>query len=324
MSPRYIFARADWNDTRRCRSAYSIFFGALLPSYEPLSLDEAFLDVTGSIRLFGTAEKIAAEIKHLVKEETGLTVSAGVAPLKFVAKIASDLQKPDGLTVVPPEKVQDFLATLAIEKLWGIGAVTQKTLSQLDVHTVGDLSRIPVSVLEAKLGKHGRQLHQLSLGIDEREIEPDREVKSIGHEETFAEDIRSIEDAEKALLSLSEKVVRRLRLHDLRGSTITLKVKYHDFKRITRSVTLAAPIDDRRTVFQQCCRLAKKTAVGEKPVRLLGVSISGFSEHTGPIQRSLFVEETASSRGNKLDGAIDDIQDRFGDDAIVPGTLLKK
>jgi DNA polymerase-4 len=301
-----------------------VIFRRFTPLVEPLSLDEAFLDVTGSTRLFGPAEEIAAKIKQLVKQETGLTVSAGVAPLKFIAKIASDFHKPDGLTVVTPDRVEEFLTDLPIDKLWGIGKVTEKTLAQLGVRTVGDLRRIPPEVLEAKLGKHGVHLHLLSCGIDDREVIPERDVKSIGHEETFTDDIVTVEQAEKELLYLSEKAVRRLRRHRLLAATITLKVKYHDFKQGTRSVTLAGPVNDRRTVFRQSAALLAKTAVGKKPVRLLGVSLSGLTDEAAPHQRSLFADNPHSPHGEKLDTALDDIQDRFGEDAIVPGTLLKK
>ncbi len=159
------------------------------PLVEPLSIDEAFLDVTASVRLFGPAEEIAKQIKNQVREEIGLTVSAGVAPSKLVAKIASDLNKPDGLTVVPEGNVQQFLDPLPIEKLWGVGKMTQKDLSLLNVKTVGELSRLPKDLLRRRFGGQGLQLYFLSKGIDDREVQPERIIKSIGREETFPEDI---------------------------------------------------------------------------------------------------------------------------------------
>ncbi|HPD60620.1 MAG TPA: DNA polymerase IV, partial [Thermodesulfobacteriota bacterium] len=172
-------------------------FRRFTPLVEPLSIDEAFLDVTGSTRIFGEPEEIARKIKKLVKEQTGLTVSAGVASLKFVAKIASGLNKPDGLTVVPPEKVHEFLGPLPIELLWGVGQATKKILTTLGVKTIGDLKRIPLDILTAKLGKNGFQLHLLSQGIDEREVDIKDEVKSIGQEETFAEDLITMVERER-------------------------------------------------------------------------------------------------------------------------------
>ena len=179
---------------------------------EPLSIDEAFLDVTGSTRLFGDPVEMAKKIKQVVREETGLTVSAGVAPSKFVAKIASDIDKPDGLTVVPPEKVREFLDPLPIGKMWGVGKVTQKTLAQLNIHTFRDLSRVPVEILEKKFGKYGPRMHELSMGIDDRDVVTYQEAKSIGNEETFYEDILDIDLARKELLALASKVARRLRV----------------------------------------------------------------------------------------------------------------
>ena len=167
---------------------FEIFY-RFTPLVEPLSIDEAFLDVTGSARLFGEPVEIAKKIKQMVLEETGLTVSAGVAPSKFVAKIASDIDKPDGLTVVPPDRVRDFLDPLPIKKMWGVGKVTQEALALLNIHTFRDLSQMPVKVLEKKFGKHGVKMHLLSMGIDEREVAPEHDAKSIGHEETFLEDI---------------------------------------------------------------------------------------------------------------------------------------
>ena len=249
-------------------------FRRFTPLVEPLSIDEAFLDVTGSTRMFGEPEEIARKIKSLVKKEIGLTVSAGVASLKFVAKIASGMNKPDGLTVVPPGKVQEFLDPLPIDMLWGVGKATEKVFATLGVKTIGDLRHIPVDILIAKLGKNGLHLHQLSQGIDEREVEIEDEVKSIGQEETFAEDVIDDEIAKREILSLSTKVGWRLRKEGVRGKTITLKVKYHDFVQITRSLTIPEPTDDGGEITKVCYLLLKKTEVGRRPIRLLGVSVS--------------------------------------------------
>jgi DNA polymerase-4 len=297
-------------------------FQRFSPLVEPLSLDEAFLDVTGSTRLFGTPEEIAKKIREQVVEETGLTVSAGVAPSKFVAKIASDMQKPDGLTIVPEGKVEEFLQPLPMEKLWGVGKATRKILAHLGVRTIGDLSLLSSKLLVRKLGKQGLHLYLLAKGVDQREVEPEREVKSIGHEDTYPIDISDLEEARKQLLSLATRVAKRLRDYGLVGKTVSLKVKYHDFVQITRSITLAEPTDDSREIFQTCCDLLGKTEVGRRPVRLLGISLSQLGDSDETKQLALFAAEEPDKR-KRLNKALDTISERFGDEAIVPGTLLE-
>jgi DNA polymerase-4 len=297
-------------------------FQRFSPLVEPLSLDEAFVDVSGSTRLFGTPEEIARKIKEQVIEETGLTVSAGVAPSKFVAKIASDLQKPDGLIIVPEGKVQEFLEPLPIEKLWGVGKATRKILAHLGVKTIGDLGLISSRLLVRKLGKQGLHLYLLAKGIDEREVEPEREIKSIGHEDTYPVDISHPGEARKQLLSLANRVAKRLRGYGLVGKTVTLKVKYYDFVQITRSITLGEPTDDSREIFQTCCSLLGKTEVGRRPVRLFGISLSQLSDSDETRQLALFAVEEADKR-RRLNKALDTISEKFGEGAIVPGTLLE-
>lgn len=296
-------------------------FRRFTPLVEPLSIDEAFLDVTGSERLFGLPEVIADKIKATVFQEIGLTVSAGVAPSKFVAKIASDMDKPDGLTVVPADKVREFLDPLPISKMWGVGKVTQKAFARLNIHTFSDLQRMPVQFLERRFGKQGLKMHELSMGIDDREVVPFHEVKSMGHEETFSSDILDPETAKKELLSLANRVARRLRRNGLEGRTVTLKVKYSDFKRITRSHTLTKFTDDGHEIYVKVCRLLEKTAVGKKPVRLLGISISHFSSGSND-QLSLFAGKEEMRSQKHLHNALDTIQDKFGDKGIRPGTLI--
>jgi len=304
------------------KQVFKIFY-RFTPLVEPLSIDEAFLDVTGSIRLFGQPEDIAKQIKQIVLTETGLTVSAGVAPSKFVAKIASDIDKPDGLTVVHPDGVRDFLDPLPVKKMWGVGKVTQLILSQLNIHTFRELRQTPVEVLEKKIGKHGVKIHLLAIGIDERDVIPDHDVKSIGHEQTFSQDIISLNVTQKELLALTNKVARRMRHKGLKGKTITLKVKYFDFVQITRSATLPKYIDDGFEIYSVACRLLKKTEVTKKPIRLLGISLSQVSFSGIGAQLSLFDQDPSSQKRQRLNIALDSLYEKFGDKSVVPGTLLK-
>jgi DNA polymerase-4 len=320
-------------------------FHRYTPLVEALSIDEAFLDVTASTRLFGTPGEIAKKIKDAVKRETGLTVSAGVAASKFVAKIASDLRKPDGLTIVARGKEREFLAPLPVGKLWGVGKVTQAALHRMGVETIGDLSRIPAEVLSGKFGKHGVLLHELSLGIDERDVVPEREAKSIGREETYPRDLIEMESIKKELLSLAMRVAERTRRHGVKGRTITLKVKYHDFTMITRAATLDHGTDDGGEVYRCVLELLPRTEAGSRPVRLLGISLSGLTEGGeptpggGPEQLSLFrkssggrSEPSAGGKGapaavsrerkEKLNRAVDKIREKFGKKGIRPATLI--
>jgi len=324
LCPKGVFLPVRMFRYREVSDQVFEIFDRFTPLVEPLSIDEAFLDVTGSVRLFGPPEEIARIIKRAVIQEIGITVSAGVAPTKFVAKIASDLQKPDGLTVVPEEKVKAFLEPLSIDKLWGVGKVTQEALALLGVRTIGDLSRLSLEVLESNFGKHGTHLHLLSQGVDDRDVEVSREVKSIGHEETFAHDVLDMEAIRKELLSLATKVSRRLRCEGFVGKTVTLKVKYNDFVQITRSETLPEVTEDGGEIFRRSWGLLDKTEVGKRPVRLLGISVSHLYPQGEDRQLSLFQPDAASPRRRKLNLALDRISEKFGEDGILPGTLVKK
>ena len=297
-------------------------FHRFTPLVEPISIDEAFLDVTGSIRLFGQPENIAKKIKQIIFAETGLTISAGVASSKFVAKIASDIDKPDGLTVVHPDGVGDFLASLPVKKMWGVGKVTQLLLSRLNIHTFRDLRQTPVKVLEKKFGKHGVKIHLLAMGVDKRDVIPEHDVKSIGHEQTFLQDIISLDVAQKEILALGNKVARRIRHKGLKGKTITLKVKYSDFVQITRSTTLPKSTDDGLEIYSVACRLLEKTEVTKKPIRLLGISLSQLSFLGIETQLSLFDQDQSSQKRQRLNTTLDSLCEKFGDQSVLPATLL--
>lgn len=313
-------------------------FRRYTPLVEPVSLDEAFLDITASVRLFGPPEEIARKIRAEVRAETGLTVSAGVASSKFVAKIASDMNKPDGLTVVPRGKEQEFLGPLQVGRLWGVGEATRSALAEMGVQTIADLAGVPEELVVRKLGKHGAHLHRLAHGIDDREVEPEREIKSMGREETFDEDLLETLALRRELLDIATRTAARLRRHRLKGRTVTLKVKYSNFRLVTREVTLPLGIDDGGEIFRQALTLLEKTEAGKKPVRLLGIYLSNFGagpgrdpgsgqiplfghqpQPGGPSPRSRRLRDPA--RTEKLNEAVDRIRGKYGEKGVRPGTL---
>ena len=293
------------------------------PLVEPLSLDEAFLDVTESRLLHGDGRAIAGAVKRAVRAESGLTVSAGVAEVKMAAKIATDLGKPDGLVVVPPGETAAFLAPLPVGRLWGVGKVTEASLRKLGVATIGELARFPETVLLERFGSHGAHMKALALGDDPRPVEPDEAAKSIGAEDTFEEDLRGADALLPRLLEQSGRVARRLRAAGLRGRTVTLKLKYADFTAVTRRCTLPAPTDDATDVYA-AVRADLARADLSQPVRLTGVAVSGFAGSPEEAQLDLFAAGVpAEGRRAALNAALDDLADRFGDGAVRPATLAR-
>ena len=322
--PKGIFLPVRMERYREVSRAVFEIFHQFTPLVEPLSIDEAFLDVTGSERLLGRSEEIARKIKETVHAVTGLRVSAGVAQSKFVAKIASDIDKPDGLTLVVPGKVREFLDPLPIEKMWGVGRVTRAALGRLNIRTFRDLRSVPLKILEKKFGKHGLKMHNLSMGMDDRDVVPHQDIKSMGHEQTYMEDITECGEARKQLLGLSNKVARRMRKGGISGKTIVLKVKYSDFVQITRSVTLKNPTDDGFVIYEAICRLLEKTEVGTRPVRLLGVSLSQLDFPTTGKQLSLFNLSHGDQKRKQLNKALDSLHEKHGDCGVRPGTLFSR
>ncbi len=297
-------------------------FHRFSPLVEPLSIDEAFLDITGTERLLGNPVTVAKKLKKKILTETGLTVSAGVAPSKFIAKIASDMDKPDGLTVVSADEIQAFLDPLPVSKMWGAGKVTIEKLSRYNIKTFYDLRKFPVEIIERSFGKNGLRMQLLSMGIDDRGVEVEHETKSIGHEETFQEDITDLEVSERHLLDLAMKTAERMRHHHLKGRTVTLKARYNDFTRVTRSLTLDEHTDDGMLIYSTVRMLLKKTETGKRPVRLLGVSMSGLAMDGLSGQTSFLSKDEKKEKSEKLNKAIDSLHDRFGKKSVVPARLL--
>jgi DNA polymerase-4 len=298
-----------------------LVFEQFTPLIAPLALDEAFMDVTGSLRLFGSPSEIGWKIKHEVKEQTELIVSIGIAPNKFLAKLASDLSKPDGLLEIAEEEKLEFLGKLEVSRLWGVGKKTAKVLEEFGIRTVEQLRRVPVEVLKRRIGIVAEHLAQLAHGEDSRQVVPDHEAKSIGSECTFANDIASIEQLEPVALAHSEDVAARLRSCGLTAKTVTLKVKFADFTLTTRSSTLDVATD-RTDIIATTANdlLHNHNKLPGPSVRLLGVSVSQLSSH-GERQLSLFDSEEDAKR-RELDRTVDQIRKKMGQDKIKRGRLL--
>jgi DNA polymerase-4 len=287
------------------------------PLVEPLSLDEAFLDVTGCQVRWNSPEELAHQLQKRLEVELGLSASVGLAANKLVAKIASGLEKPRGFVVVPHGKEAEFLAPLPVGKLWGVGEVTARSLHEMGVFTIGQLAQLPAARLEARFGRRGRDLYRQARGIDDRPVVVEREEKSLSRETTFAEDIGDRQVLRKKLLSLSEDVARRLRKRGLQGRTVKLKLRYADFTTLTRQVTMEVPTDLGRVVFDQAARLLDKAWDRRRKVRLIGVGVSKF-EQPEERQLSLFEEpgEGKVEKLRRLSQTVDRIREKYGPGAI--------
>ncbi len=315
LCPRGVFLPPRIDDYAQVSEQIRGVFERYTPLVEPLSLDEAFLDVTGSEHLFGSSAEIGRRIKQDIRAELRLVASVGVAPNKFLAKIASDLRKPDGFVIVAPDAVQQFLDPLPVERLWGVGRVAGQSLHHIGVHTIAQLRRLPLAVLRERFGTSGEHLWELAQGSDNRPVVPDHEAKSISHETTFAVDITDAEVLRAWLLELADQVARRMRRHGLRGRTVHLKIRLADFRLVTRSATLAAPTNVTAELCQAAINLLENwLAESRPPVRLLGMGVSGLG--TGDqVQKTLF-DQSEHVRQSRLDEATDAIRDRFGAEAI--------
>ncbi len=289
---------------------------------EQISIDEAFLDVTGSIALFGERRQLALEIRRRIREQERLSASIGIAPNKFLAKIASDLEKPDGLVEVAPGHEEEFLRDLLVERLWGVGPRTAEELHKLGLYKIRDIARLSLAELDERFGKHGRHLHRLARGIDDRPVQPEHEWKSLGHETTFEEDTDDPQKVRQTLLELSEAVARRLRKQELLAGGLTLKFRDEDFVTATRSMTLPDPTDDAGEIFRIALQLLGRVRFRDHKVRLLGIYGSRLQGvHVSPRQLRLFEPD---EKRRRLNASMDSIQERFGDRAVNRATLVER
>ena len=315
LCPEGIFVPGDAAAYAKASDAVMDLFFERTPLVEPISLDEAFLDVTATEHLFGGAVQIAQGLKADVRSKLGLVLSVGVAANKLCAKIGSDLRKPDGLVIVPAGTEAAFLAPLELQRLWGVGPKTREVLEGWGMRTIGDLARADVATLEKRLGEHGRSIWERANGIDEGTVEPSMEPKSVGHEHTFDRDTLDTTTIESTLLRLSDGVGKRLRAQQLRGKTVTLKLRVAPFETRTRQRTLPSATDDDLTIYKTGRQLLRDALAEDRnsgrtsPVRLIGVSLSGLEAGR---QLGLFDHV----RVTRLNAALDAVRARFGDDAL--------
>ncbi len=320
LCPHAICVKVPGERIRACSQAMFKVLDDFSPLVQPLSVDEAFLDMTGTARLMGPPEVVAQDLKDQIFRATGgLVASVGVAPNKFLAKLASDLEKPDGLTVIPPDprKIQDTLDPLPISKIWGIGPATQRKLEQRGIHRVADLRQLSEAQLKQSFGDHAQRYYRLSRGLDDRPVVPDRVAKSIGHEQTFSENLTDPEAILAVMLDQSEQVGTRLRQHHLRARGLTLKIRFGDFQTITRSVTFDAPTDLTETIYENAKALFRAWAEsGFRSVRLVGVSAYPLTDQSE--QAELF-PDPRKQKQKKLDSALDQITAKFGKRSVHRG-----
>lgn len=318
LCPQGIYLRVRMSRYKEVSRKVMEILAAISPLVEQLSIDEAYVDISGTEGLHGPARSLALRVKSDVRAATSVTCSVGIAPNKFLAKIASDFNKPDGLTIIEQEDVDSFLRSLPVKKIPGVGKRTAEELRNLGVVFASDILRLPLPFWNKKFGKWGLRLHEKARGIDNTPVEPSSDPKSISAEETFSHDIDSFPELEKMLLAQAEEVGRDLRKSGILGRTVTLKIKFSDFRTVTRSRTLPEPFDSTQTLFDVGRRLLRDLKLSQK-VRLIGIGISNFSSGF----RQMKIDSAHETVKRKhVDEALDLIQVRFGKDAIKRGRLF--
>jgi DNA polymerase IV len=321
LCPQAVFLPPDFTAYTAASRAVMAIFRDVTPLVEPLSLDEAFLDVAGALRLLGRPARIAALIRQRVREEQRLTCSIGVAPTKFIAKLGSTRVKPDGLVVIPADRVLDYLHPLPVAALWGVGERTAETLHRLGLRTVRDLAEAPIGMLRSALGDAAAShLHELASGRDPRRVVPDNDEKSIGAETTFDVDIADPAVIRRTMLALANKTAARLRRSAQLGRTVSIKVRLADFRTFSRSRTVAVPTDVSREIFEQAWALFEALSPGDR-IRLVGVRVDGLIAADGTPRQLTLGEREHGWRD--ADRAADAVAARFGADLVGPASLLR-
>jgi DNA polymerase-4 len=321
LAPQAVIIEPDHRAYAQVSHNVMSLFGSITPMVEPLSLDEAFLDVSGALRRLGSPTAIAELIRARVQDEQQITCSVGVASTKFVAKLASTRAKPDGLLVIPTDRVIDFLHPLPVGALWGVGEKTEEQLARFGLRTVADIANTPLATLQRALGQAaGTHLHELSWGRDPRPVSPHEPDKSVGNEETFEHDIDDPEIIHAHLLALADQVAGRLRKAGYVGRTVSLKVRFADFTTITRSRTLSRSTDVGKDIYDTVRALYDALGLQRVRIRLVGVRMEGISaaEHTP--QQLLLGEEDHGRREAEV--AVDSLRARFGSHAVRPARLV--
>lgn len=319
LCPQGVFLPVNMKKYIEASSQVFEIMASYTPLIETLSIDEAFLDITGCARLFGSAEKIGQSIKDRVSHEVGLNISVGISCNKFLAKFATELGKPNGLRIITEGEAVGVLAPLPISNLWGVGPKTRQAFERQGILTIGDLQQINIDALEKHMGSSVRDYWELAQGIDNRRVEPEHEAKSIGRETTFPSDVEDDLFLDSILLTFAEIIGRRLRKAELTAQTVNLKIRYPDFKTVTRSKTISAPSDADMTIYQTGADLFSELRK-QKPsrVRLIGLSVSKLQSGNRVCQDSLF-----QNRVNKpVDEVLDSIKDRFGERIITRAETL--
>jgi DNA polymerase-4 len=319
LCPQAAFVPVDMRKYQAVSAQVMTILGQFSPLVEPVSVDEAFVDLTGTEPIFGDAVAAVRRIKQRILDETALTASAGLAANKFVAKVASDLRKPDGLVVVESGQEGAFLAPLAVERLWGVGRVMAQALREMGISTVGHVQAVPAAVLARRFGQAGEELHALAFGRDDRRVEPSRAAKSMGAEETFAADIRDVGRLDAVLRGQAERVARELRDDGVAAARVTLKVRFADFRTITRSAT-GEPTQDGLELYRRAAGLLAAERLHD-PVRLVGLSASRLRPQG---QGQLDLLDPGAVRREQLARVVDRLDERFGDGTILPASLLPR
>ena len=320
MAPHAIFIAPEHHRYSEISARVMAIFHSYTPLVEPISLDEAFLDVTGSQKLFGTGREIAAKIREQVEKEEGITCSVGLAQSKFIAKLASQHCKPNGMLEIKSDRILEFLHPLPVRAIWGVGPKTAESLERLGLHTVSDIAHTPRATLIRALGEStGASLYELAWGRDYRDVIPDEPEKSIGNEETFSEDLDNPEEILREFLRMTEKATARLRERSLFAKTISIKIKFADFSSLTRAKTVPIAIDNTHDTYEVVKALYLALRNEGARIRLVGVSLSQLQEGA-PVQLELGARE----RGwREADTAIDRAQARFGRGSVRPGRLIR-